>query len=289
MQEFDDAHADSDTQEPNVRTPAYAIFDVTTDRLLHLLSFVGRGSKHFVDELKSIDPEVTALCKSLTNLRAQSPEDTRREQFNQEGDEVTSKHDEIMGKIKSVFIEPAHEFAEGLLAINQWLPVILVTIVEAYLKDVRIFEAKINPEVMKSSDQSITYADVVRAESIDDLTDEMQSRWARNFVDDGGPTRWIEKLTRMGARGYASQTADKMETLWGVRHVIVHSAGVATRDFVRRHPNFGVQVEANIRVSLKQISEWIRLVYHFVDVTDSYFAQRYASALRVSESDDVHP
>jgi hypothetical protein len=243
-----------------------------------------------VDELKnSIDPEMTALCTNLTNLRAQSSDDTKPEQLTQEESEVTLKRREIVERMKSVLIEPAHEFTEGLLTINQWVPVILVTIVEAYLKEVRIFEAKINPAVMDSSDQSVTYADVVRAQSIGDLTEEMQSKWARNFVDDGGPARWIEKLTRMGARGYDSQTADKMETLWGVRHVMVHSAGIPTREFVRRHPNFRVPVGANIRISLSQLSEWIRLVYHFVDITDCYFAQRYASALQAKETDDVRP
>jgi hypothetical protein len=251
------------------------------------LAITRRGTEHFVDELKnSIDPEITALCKNLTSLRALSPNDTNREQLNKEESEVALERGKIVESIKNVFTKPAHEFTEGLLVINQWLPVILVTIVEAYLKEVRIFEARVNPAAMGSSDQSVTYADVMRAESISDLTAEMQSKWARNFVDDGGPSRWIEKLTRMGARGYDSQTADKMETLWGVRHVIVHYAGNPTREFVRRHPNFKVQVGANIRISLNQVSEWIRLVYHFVDVTDSYFAQRYASALSTTESDD---
>jgi hypothetical protein len=271
-----------------IRTPAYATFESNTDKLVHLFAITRRGTEHFVDEMKnSIDPEITALCTNLTSLRSRSPNDTNREQLNKEESEIALERGKIVEKIKNVFIQPAHQFTEGLLTINQWLPVILVTIVEAYLKEVRIFEAKINPAVMDSSDQSVTYRDVVRAESIGDLTAEMQSKWARNFVDDGGPSRWIEKLTRMGARGYDSQTADKMETLWGVRHVIVHSAGVVTWDFVRHHPNFGVQVGANIRISFNQVLEWIRLVYDFVDVTDSYFAQRYVSALRTTETDDV--
>jgi len=83
----------------------------------------------------------------------------------------------------------------------------------------------------------------------------------------------------MGARGYEPQTAERMETLWGVRHVIVHSAGIATPDFVRRHADYGAQVGASIVIRLAQVQEWIESIYNFVDVTDSYFAQRYASAL----------
>jgi len=66
------------------------------------------------------------------------------------------------------------------------------------LKDARMFEARVNPAIMESSEQCATYAEVVRSRSIEELTEEMQSRWARNFVDDGGPVRWIDKLTRMG-------------------------------------------------------------------------------------------
>lgn len=50
-----------------------------------------------------------------------------------------------------------------------------------------MFEAKVNPSIMESSQQSASYAEVVSSESIDDLKEEMQFRWARNFIDDGGP------------------------------------------------------------------------------------------------------
>ena len=72
-------------------------------------------------------------------------------------------------------------------------------------------------------------------------------------------------------------TAKEMEILWGLRHVIVHSAGIATPEFVRRHPEFGASSGKNVVVRLDQISEWIKVIYDFVDVTDSYFAQRYAT------------
>ena len=76
-----------------------------------------------------------------------------------------------------------------------WVPVLLVTTVEAYLKDVLIFAAKTDPSIMESSNQSASYTEVLRARSIGELTEELQSRWARNFVDDGGPDRWIKRLT----------------------------------------------------------------------------------------------
>lgn len=88
-------------------------------------------------------------------------------------------------------------------------------------------------------------------------------------------------------RGYDSQISKNMETLWGVRHVIVHSAGIATPEFVRRHPEFGASIGKNLVIRLDQISQWIKMIYDFVDVTDSYFAQRYATAVQTRETNDV--
>ena len=133
--------------------------------------------------------------------------------------------------------------------------------------------------IMESSEQSASYAEVKRAQFLEELTEELQSRWARNFVDDGGPDRWIKRLTKMGARGYGPETADEMETLWGVRHLLVHSVGVGTPDFVRRHPEIGIKVGESILIRSNQLTAWIKVAYHFVDVTDFYFMQRYGPGI----------
>jgi hypothetical protein len=263
-----DSRIDLPVGESKIRTPAYAGFDSNTDKILNLFKFKVRGLRNFYDEMKTlVEPQVEALCAQLAESRT---EDVRLGIRREACDAIAHEFSEIV-------LKPLQQLNEGLLILNQWIPVLLVTTVEAYLKDVRIFEAKINPAIMESSEQSVTYAEVVGSRSIEDLAEEMQSRWARNFVDDGGPARWIDKLTRMGARTYDLQTANKMEVLWGVRHVIVHSSGVATPDFVGRHPDFGVTVGKKIVIRNDQLLEWIRVAYHFVDVTDSYFVQRYKS------------
>jgi len=169
------AHSD-DSSKP--RTPVYATFDSNTDKLLHLLQFKVRGSEHFVEELKRvIDPKVTALCTEIAQPRSSS------------SSLPASQPTEIEQRLSSDVVAPIHEFVNGWLTLNQWLPVIIVTIVETYLKDVRVFQAQIDPAAMESSDQKVTYAEVLQAQSINDLLIEMQGRWAKNFVDDGGPTR----------------------------------------------------------------------------------------------------
>jgi hypothetical protein len=185
----------------------------------------------------------------------------------------------LRGTRSDILGKPFQNFIDGLLAIREWIPVLLVTTVETYLKDVLIYAASLDPAITESSEQpmpSASYTEVVRAGSFEALAQELRSEWARNFVDNkGGPTRWIKRLHSMGARGYHPETAKKMETLWGVRHLIVHSSGLATPDFVRLHPEIGVKVGENIIIRPNQIIAWSKVVYDFVDVTDSYFVQRY--------------
>src|SRR5207247_11316116 len=117
-----------------------------------------------------------------------------------------------------------------------WQVVMLVTCVEAYLQDVLSAAARADPDLMSKSQQLAPYADIIAATSLDELANELRARWARGWLADGGPTRWISRFERMGARGYPDDLAARLERIWGIRHVVVHSAGVATPDSVQRHP-----------------------------------------------------
>jgi len=167
------------------------------------------------------------------------------------------------------------EAADALL--SDWHVVMLVTFTEAYLEDVLAACAARDPELMSRSEQTVGYGDVRAATSVEELLDEIRHRWARNFVDDGGPERWIERLVRMGARGYESNDAEALEELWGIRHVVVHAAGRATRDFVRRHPRLGFQAGARLDVGTTLEADYYDPLFRFVDTTDFFLVRRYFS------------
>ena len=101
--------------------------------------------------------------------------------------------------------------------VNELMPVLFVAVVEAYLKDVLMFAAGVDESLMESTDQTVSYKKALNARSLEDLIFEFRSKWARKFIGRGGLARWIKDLKAMGARGYRSDTADQMETLWGVR------------------------------------------------------------------------
>jgi hypothetical protein len=157
---------------------------------------------------------------------------------------------------------------------DEWFSVILVTATETYIHDVLAFAASLDERLMQSSEQSASYQKISKARSLAELQAELRSNWARNFVDKGGPTLWLQRLKKMGATGYKAGLGEELEQLWGVRHMIVHRAGSVTADFARRHPSFALNAGDFLRIEREYIDKSAGAVIDFVYVTERYFKQR---------------
>jgi len=168
-----------------------------------------------------------------------------------------------------------------------WQVVMLVTCVEAYLQDLLVATASVDPKVMSKSQQVAPYADVVSAASLDELANELRRRWARGWLSDGGPTRWIFRLRKMGANSYPIGLAHRLELIWGIRHVAVHTAGVATADFLRRHPSAAGAVGDSVRVSSRQFKAFLEATRDFLEPTERCFLARCPSLLASTSSGRV--
>jgi hypothetical protein len=101
--------------------------------------------------------------------------------------------------------------------------------------------------------------------------------WARGWVNQGRPSDWVNRLGKMGKPAYPSHIAARLEVIWSIRHVVVHSAGFATADFVRRYPRRADHVGKKLSVSLPDLSEFITACGDFVRPTDEAFLQRLPS------------
>lgn len=159
--------------------------------------------------------------------------------------------------------------------LHQWQVVMLVTCVEAYLQDVLALAASVDPLFMGRSEQVASYADIVAATSVEVLATELRTRWARAWVSDGGPAKWISRLERMGARGYAENTGSSLEIYWGIRHVVVHAAGITTTDFIRRYPGARASVGERLNVTSHDLVNLTQAIVAFLEPTESYFISRY--------------
>lgn len=162
--------------------------------------------------------------------------------------------------------------------VSEWYVVMQVTFAEAYLQDVLEMCARADPDVMGDSKPSATYEQIRAADSKELIEEELRLKWARSFVDDGGPARWIKRLEKMGVRDYPADLAQTLEEAWGVRHVVVHKAGVATHDFVRRHPEFGATVNEPIPLKPERVLSYVKAISQFVEVTDRSFELRISAS-----------
>src|SRR5687768_15866749 len=103
---------------------------------------------------------------------------------------------------------------------------------EAYLEDVLTLFAGKRPDVMTDGQgrfpNVVNYADVRESSSLGELDEFVRRRWAKRVVEDGGPRTWVKRLEGFGARNVL-ELADELEQMWGLRHHVIHSAGVISR------------------------------------------------------------
>jgi len=167
------------------------------------------------------------------------------------------------------------EGIERFKTAHLWQVVMLVTCVEGYLQDLLSSAAIVDPDLMSKSEQMAPYATVAAASSLEDLMNEMRGRWARGWLNDGGPTQWLTRLEKMGVRGYAATLAPRLELIWGIRHVVVHAGGVSTADFVRRHPGMVGALGDRVRVPTQELKKYIAAVRGLMEPTEAFFLARW--------------
>jgi hypothetical protein len=69
--------------------------------------------------------------------------------------------------------------------------------------------------------------------------------------------------------------------MWGIRHIVVHRAGVADAQFCKRHPGL-VAVGERVTVGAGDLKTFLRAVGPFVNHTDVYFLNRWPGLLAPS-------
>jgi hypothetical protein len=157
-----------------------------------------------------------------------------------------------------------------------WHVVMLVTCIEAYLQDVLVDAATVDDKFTRKSEQVVGYADVVAATSLDELANEMRRRWARGWLSDGGPTSWIAKLSKMGAKDYPVDLAPDWTSLGYPSHHRSYGRR-RTTDFLKRHPGAAKAVGDRVQVSSRQFGDFLVAAQEFLEPTDRFFLARCPS------------
>src|SRR6266487_4909296 len=253
-------HSDSLSKtegDSKAHTPPYdKSFAPNIDKLSHILRYSTKAVEGYLLDLKAATSDLDVAAQSnpgnVQNLT------------------------DIVKRVASNTLE----LTAGILASHEFLPVLMVAITEAYLKDVLVYAAGMDPTLIERSEQSASYNDVLNATSLADVIEQLRRQWAKTFIASGGPAAWIKSLQKIGARGYRTETIGAMEALWGVRHLIIHSSSLVTHEFARRHANFPIAVGSRFIVNSNHLKQWFAAMCDFVEVTDRYFLSRCGSVTR---------
>lgn len=179
------------------------------------------------------------------------------------GDAVDKQLDKLVAASNAAFATTQFAF--------EWYLAMIVTFAEAYLEDILAAAAVVEPALMKESDIKASYSEISSSTSIDELAGVLRHRWARNFITDGGPTKWTSRLTKLGAPAFADAHLRELEELWGMRHMVVHRVGRVSADFVKRHPQLGYKDNEQLDLSKDHVLNYFECSGKLVGITDAFF------------------
>ena len=157
---------------------------------------------------------------------------------------------------------------------SSWYVVMIVTATEAYLQDVLAEVAAIDSALVDDSEQKLSYRAIRKFDSLDALKASVRNKWAKSFLNHGGPTAWIKRLKGMGASGYSDGLDSRLEEVWGIRHLVVHRAAVADADFLERHADVPRNAGNVIQIDAARIQQYAIDAIEFVGITNRYFEAR---------------
>jgi hypothetical protein len=168
------------------------------------------------------------------------------------------------------FSSTVTEFLAVHELVFNWMSVMLVTFLEAYMEEGLISLAEKNPGLLKDA-PPIAPARALEVNSLEELRDELRQQWAHGKLRPGGPETWVKRLTGMGARGYDKKACDEVQHLWDTRNLIVHSRGVASVAYVRKYASTGVKPGTQVNVSNNRFSGWLDSLKIFMSCTEAFF------------------
>ena len=152
----------------------------------------------------------------------------------------------------------------------QWLCVMLVTFTATYLKEVFVYLATKNSDLVKEA-EALPYKTIFETGTIDDLRSEMIDRWADKSVQ-GGPKGWFALLKKLGAQGYKADTQFLLTHLWDTRNRVVYRRGTADALFVKTYASLKLTCGDNIPVTLETVKWWLDGLSHFAETTDRFLS-----------------
>jgi hypothetical protein len=142
----------------------------------------------------------------------------------------------------------------ALKTTHYWLTVVLATLIEAYLKDGLAFMVLHDPAMHSLPGWE------PREERNRASARRFSRRWMRSHK---GPSRWLEGLQELGITGFVPDLAETLNEMLGVRHLVVHSAGVVDEEYLRHHPTSLWRLGAEAEIDEGMLRGFIQGAFDF--------------------------
>jgi hypothetical protein len=68
----------------------------------------------------------------------------------------------------------------------------------------------------------------------------------------------------------------------GVRHVVVHAAGVTSEDFVKRHPGVVKKSGDRLQASIEDVEKFVEAMKSFSEATEAFFLRRFPALIHAA-------
>jgi hypothetical protein len=235
------------------RTDAYRNFEANLDELLAMLKLARPRDLHRV--MRNVGKRIHRQLQKNTAANAKA---------------ISSALSDLTSAVD--------EYITGRTMLQDWIAIVLVTLVHAYLEDGLVFIATKDRRLLKTAD-ALDRDRVFEVTSIEELRAELRKQWANKTLL-GGPEKWLPRLHEMGARGYKKDCGFRLQHLWDTRNLIVHRRGIATTAYLRKQGNPSVKPGDRVRVSLGLLTWWLQGVHDFVDSMDQFFLRYRAKTSR---------
>ena len=152
----------------------------------------------------------------------------------------------------------------------EWMPVMLVTFLEAYLEEGLIDLVTRNSGLLEKA-PVVHPSRVFEIDTLEELRSEIRRDWAQSRLRPGGPETWIKLFKSLGVKTFDDGACDGVQHLWNTRNVIVHGRGIASAAYVRKYRFMNVKSGIKIKINSALFSGWMGAVGTFISPIESLF------------------
>jgi hypothetical protein len=226
------------------RTPAFIVFEQNMAHVGFVQDSLIKGTAEAVPLIQSLQKQIEAI-KELG--KEEKPP--------------------VVEAVVTQLAEISTKYFGGLNFVREWMSVMLMTFLRAYLEESLVGIAVRDADVMARVRK-------MEAVQVDPRWshDEARRIWAERALSGTGPKKWFKYFEDEGVKNYGEVDISNAQHLFDTRNRIVHAAGKPSDDYVRQYPKQMV-LGGQIKVTQSNTLLWSGSAWNLVKATDAFMSR----------------